>query len=332
MRPSLAVALLLRLGLGGGCLIASAALAAETPFAPVLLGPEVVKLDWNTRSLLAHDLDGDGRTDLAIINNDRASLELLYQIDPAAPADAASPAARKPSPSATPPSRWEPELEDARFRKETLIIGQNLFDLVAADLNGDGRADLAVTGDPVPLLVRFAQEDGTWEETPFATAPSPVRFLGGLAAVDIDGDALVDLVMLGQKEIAIYRQRPGSGLALDEKLPLGDDNAYGLLVTDFDGDGRVDLSYLVPGGREALRVRRQVAPGKFGPELAFAMKTPRSPLVVLRSPAPAADAPAPSPRGVRIHGGRGSMRRSPETCTPGRPARRDRRAADRGWR
>ncbi|TAG27210.1 MAG: VCBS repeat-containing protein [Verrucomicrobia bacterium] len=68
---------------------------------------------------------------------------------------------------------------------------------------------------------------------------------------------------------------------LDEKVPLADDNAYGLLITDFDGDGRVDLSYLVPGGRESLRVRLQAADGKFGPEVAFPLKTPRSPLLVV---------------------------------------------------
>lgn len=267
-----------------GALLAPVALPAADPAPsapppPVLLGPEVVKLDWNTRALVAHDLDGDGRRDLALINNGRASIELLFQRDPASP-EAARSVARSASTSAG-SNRWEPELEDARFRKETLIVGQNLFDLVIADFNGDGRADLAATGEPVSLLLRLARADGTWDEKTYATAPSPVRFLGGLAAADIDGDGLSDLVMLGQKEIALFRQRPGQGLVLEEKIPLGDDNPYGLLVADYDGDGRVDLGYLVPGGREALRLRRQIAPGKFGPELAFALKTPRSPLVQL---------------------------------------------------
>ncbi len=260
-------------------------LAAATPGpdvspAPVFTGPEVVKLDWNTRALLAHDLDGDGRLDLVVINNDRAAVELLYQLDPAAP-----PAERAKAPSAA--GRWEPELEDARFRRVTQVIGQSLFDVVVGDFDGDGRPDLALTGEPVPLLVRYARENGTWEERPFATAPTPSKFRGSIYAGDIDGDGLDDLVILGQREIAIFRQRPGEGLVADERLPISDENPYGLLVADLDGDGRVDLSYLVPGRREAMRVRLQIAPGRFGPEIFFPMRTPRSPLLALRDGASA---------------------------------------------
>lgn len=242
-------------------------------------GPEVTKLDWNTRALVARDLDGDGLVDLALINNDNAAFELLYQTNPAA-TDAQAP---RPGEPASPLERWTPQLEDAHFRKETLIVGQNLFDLAVADFNGDGRADLAATGEPAPLLVRYAQPDGTWEEKTYATAPLPIKFLGCLSAADIDDDGLADLVILGQKEIAVFRQKAGAGLVLDEKIALADDNAYGLVLTDLNGDGRPDLTYLVAGHREALRVRHQVAAGKFGPELAFTFKTPRSPLVPVAS-------------------------------------------------
>jgi FG-GAP repeat. len=253
--------------------------ADESPgFVPQFSGPEITKLDWNTRAILARDLDGDGRVDLALINNDRAALELLFQRDPSSPASDAkttNPGRR----GAGAAGRWEPVLEDARFRRETVIVGQNLFDLVAGDFDGDGRPDLAATGEPAPLTIRFSREDGVWEEKTYATAPAPVKYLGCLAAADLDGDGLDDLVILGQREIAVFLQRPDLGLVLDEKIPLADDGAYGLLLRDIDGDSRPDLLYLVSGQREALRVRHQVAPGKFGPELAFGLKTPRSPLV-----------------------------------------------------
>ncbi len=241
------------------------------PVGPQFSGPEVAKLDWNTRGLVARDLDGDGRVDLALINNDRAAVELLYQQDPAAPAPKKA--------SSGSGNRWEPVLDDARFRRDTLIVGQNLFDLVVEDFDGDGRMDLAATGEPVPLTLRLSRADGTWEEKTYPSAPAPVKFLGCVGSADLDGDGRADLVILGQKEIAVFLQKPGLGLVLDEKIPLADDNAYGLLLHDIDGDKRPDLLHLVSGQREALRVRYQVAPGKFGPELAFGLKTPRSPLV-----------------------------------------------------
>lgn len=252
--------------------------------APVLTGPEVVKLDWGTRGMIARDLDGDGRVDLALINNDRAAVELLYQLDPTAPPSAARPRV------GSGPGRWEPTLEDARFRRVTQVVGQNLFDVVAGDFDGDGRMDLALTGEPVPLLLLFGREDGKWEERPVATAPLPSKFLGSIHAGDIDGDGLDDLVILGQRELVVFRQRPGEGLVLDERLPIGDENPYGLLVADMDGDGRADLTYLVPGRREAMRVRRQIAPGRFGPEVFYPMRTPRSPLIALRGGEATADA------------------------------------------
>ena len=63
--------------LSAGCVLAAAALSAVE-----LEGPEVVKIGWSTGSLVAADIDGDGRTDLAIINNDRAGIEVLIQRKP----------------------------------------------------------------------------------------------------------------------------------------------------------------------------------------------------------------------------------------------------------
>jgi hypothetical protein len=251
---------------------------AAAPAGPVLSGPEVTKLDWNTRALTAADLDGDGLRDLVVINNDRAALELLFQRVPGAPL-----VERKGSVWA-PSNRWEPRLEDARFRRETLVVGQTLFDLAAADFDGDGHVDLAMTGEPDALRISHGGTGAVRVEKVLATAPAPVKFTGCLAAGDVDADGRADLVMLGLKEIAVYRQRAGSGLTAEERIPLGDENAYGLQLADFDGDGRIDLGYLVAGVRESFRVRLQLAGGKFGPERAFALKTPRSPLVAVRGP------------------------------------------------
>jgi len=41
-------------------------------------GPEIVKIDWGISGLVAADLDGSGpRSDLAVLDNDRSTIELL---------------------------------------------------------------------------------------------------------------------------------------------------------------------------------------------------------------------------------------------------------------
>ncbi|MFO1446767.1 MAG: VCBS repeat-containing protein [Opitutaceae bacterium] len=238
-----------------------------------LAGPDVVKLDWNTRALTPVDIDGDGLTDLAVVNNDRAAVELLLQIKPGAPPP---PVGRKVT-----TSRWEPVLEDARFRKVRVTTGITVLDLVVADLNHDGRPDLAYTGDPQNLTVRYQQPDGDWSEKKINDAPLPLAFVGSLRVADLDGDGRLDLVMLGQKELAVFFQDSTGEMLPPEKVALSDEGAYGMEIVDADGDGRPDLLHLSSGSRDGVRIRLQTAPRQFGPEQAFPLKPARSTLQVL---------------------------------------------------
>ena len=244
---------------------------AEPVFA--LRGPEVVKLEWNTRAIQVADLNGDGLADLAVANNDRSSIEILYQLKPGAPVEAAPKSLRA--------NRWEPVVEDARFRKASVTTGVTVFDFVVGDLNGDGRADLAYTGEPQALTIRYQQADGSWLEKKIPEAPEPIQFVGSLRLADVNGDKRADLVILGQKEIAVFEQEKSGQLAAPERYALPDDNCYGLEVTDVNGDGRLDFVYLRNNTRDGLRVRLQTAAREFGPELAYAMKPTRCTLQIL---------------------------------------------------
>ena len=235
-------------------------------------GPEITRLDWNIRALTAADLDGDGRTDLAVIDNDRATIELLYQIKPGAPPDPAKPARA---------NRWEPVVDDARFRRVSVTTGVTMIDLAIADLNHDGRPDLIYTGDTQALAIRYQQADGTWLEKKIPEAPAAARSLGTLACADFNRDGKLALVMLGLREIAIFYPQADGQLAPPVRLPLADENCYGLEVLDANGDGLPDIVYLANGSRDILRVRLQNAAHQFGPELAYPIKPARSTLQVL---------------------------------------------------
>ena len=261
----------LRMGRAALAVVAIASMAAlradELP-PPVLGRPEVLKLDWNTRGLVAADLDGDGRNDLALINNDRSRIELMYQRNPDAPARSA--------PRRVASNRWEPELEDARFDKRPLTTGITLYDLAVGDLNGDGRADLIYTGEPDVLTIRYQSDDGGWDEKRVLDLGKPLQFLTTLKVADLDGDGRRDLVVILQKEIVILRQDEKGALGVPERYALADEPCWSLDETDLNGDGRRDLVYMASGRRDGLRARLQQPDTTFGPELSYRIEIARS--------------------------------------------------------
>ena len=250
----------------------------------VLSGPDVQKLDWNTRALQTADVNGDGLLDVLVANNDRATVDILYQLKPGE--------SREPSAKTARANRWEPVLDDARFRSERVTTGVSMFDLATGDLNGDGRPDLVYAGDPQALTVQYQQEDGTWIEARLSEAPAPIQFAGSLRIADLNGDKRNDLVMLGLKELAIFYQTESGELASPQRFPLADENCYGLELVDIDGDGRTDIAYLSNTKRDALRVRLQNAQGQFGPEQAYPIKEARSTLQILTAADAAKKQPA----------------------------------------
>jgi len=238
-----------------------------------LKGPEVIKLDWNTRALQAVDMNGDGLNDLVVADNDRSAIQILYQIKPGAPTTL---------PRSVNTNRWEPVVEDARFRKASITTGVTVFDLVVGDFNGDGKPDLAYTGDPQALTLRLQQPDGTWLEKKITEAPVPLQFVGALRTADLNGDGRADLVVLGQKELAVFYQDDKGQMKVPERYALPDENCYGLEICDVNGDGLPDLVYLCSNSRDGLRIRLQTAEHQFGPEQAYPIKPTRSTLQILK--------------------------------------------------
>ncbi|MFT3869680.1 MAG: VCBS repeat-containing protein [Nibricoccus sp.] len=249
----------------------TAAVEAARPVA--LRGPEVMKLDWNTRAIQAVDVNKDGLNDLVVANNDRSTIEILYQLKPGAPLDSI--------PKSLNANRWEPVLEDARFRKISVTTGVTIYDFVVGDLNNDGRVDLVYTGDPQALTIRYQQSDNVWTEKKITEAPVPIQFVGSMKMADINGDGRNDLVILGQKELCFYLQEKSGELSAPERYALPDDGCYGLEICDIDGNGKPDLVYLCANNRDALRVRLQTGENQFGPELAYTIKPTRCTLQIL---------------------------------------------------
>jgi hypothetical protein len=235
--------------------------------------PDVTKLAWNSRSLQAGDLDGDGRTDLIVINNDRARIELLYQRVPGDTADLRR---------STGHDRWEPVLEDAQFRKESVSTGIRMYDVSAGDLDGDGRIDLAFTGSPDPLTVLYQKRRGELKVKRVLEIDEPVSWVTSTLVTDLDGDQRADLAVLTEDDMLVFTQSAGGELEGPRAYALSGEDCFGLRAHDADQDGNVDLIYQVANRSDALRIRFGLTSGGFGPEMAFRVEMPRGKLAPIQ--------------------------------------------------
>ncbi len=138
---------------------------------------------------------------------------------------------------------------DTTFDATVVIsIGGSNSDVVVADLNGDGRSDVASTdfetGDvPVALSVApggFSQ--GGFSPVSRYVAGAAVR---GLAAEDFDGDGKKDLavvngsVFLDSGEVFLLKGDGAGGFRAARDFDV--QNPFSVVTADFNSDGRLDL-------------------------------------------------------------------------------------------
>jgi len=245
-------------------LLATSALAEK----PALYfdGPEIVKLDWNTSSPRAADFNGDGLTDIAIINSARARIEFLLQrkdgVQPGAPE------------KTTRADRWNPILEVSRFDKQPLVIGHAATALAIGDWNGDKKTDIAFITDEEKLVLRMQDDKGAWTAKREFTLDSTADDTEVLAARDLNGDGRDDIALLTSTRLVVLLQTKAGEWAEPQNYALGESGCAGLRCADLNGDGRADIFYTAPEG-DALLVRLQHEGTTFGEEWRLEIPTSR---------------------------------------------------------
>ncbi len=257
-------------------LLSSAALAVTSfgqqppvsSIPPVRLdGPEVAKVSWDSGSAVPGDFDGDGRLDLALINNENSKLVLLYQRAAGAGKDSAKQ-------RVVSRDRWEPVVEDSRFEKTSLPCDQRHFAMAAGDFDGDGKLDLALTGTADALTIRFQGKDAAFTKTWKWKNFEPLQNGMTLAAADLNGDKKTDLAVLGKGKLLVFLQKAEGGFGEPVVYATGEDKGGYLMAQDGDGDGAADLLYFTPSGEGSLRFRRRTGPGTFASEVSIPYQTP----------------------------------------------------------
>jgi hypothetical protein len=254
------------LGALAGALLAAPVRAADKEADFGFLKPEQFPIDPQISLLHAADLNGDGLTDLIVVNNARSKINLLYN-------------RTGNTNSALPRLGEKREINDlppdARFRIESIASEKRISSLVVADLNGDGKPDLAYYGEPKELVVLYNQGTNGWSAPKRFPIDDGQLTINALAAGDLNGDHLTDLVLLGENNLYYLRQNPDHSLAEPQKIPFSGE-VKAVQVLDINGDGRDDLLLVNWDSPNPFRFRLQNSEGELGPEIYFTLPAIRS--------------------------------------------------------
>lgn len=186
--------------------------------------PVSLAVGGSSGALAAGDLDGDGRPDLVRANASANSISVLLN-------------------QGTTPGTIS-------FSAPTLVpVGANVSDVLVADLNVDGRPDIAAalfTGNQFAVLRNLTPPGGTLRLDAVVTRPVDGDALR-LDAGDLNGDGMPDLAaaLLDTGTVALARNSTApdtASLSFTSRTGFAvNGKPYALDLADFDLDGRRDV-------------------------------------------------------------------------------------------
>ena len=186
-------------------------------------------------SVAIGDLDGDGKADLAVTNVGGNSVSVFHNASTSGSITSSSFTA-----------------------KVDFATGTNPISVAIGDLNGDGKADLAVTnaGSNSVSVLRNTSSSGTITissfagNVDFATGTQPYSV--GIADLDGDGKADLAVANISSHTISIFRNTSSNGIINTSSFTAKVDfttgnNPRSVAIGDLDGDGKVDLAVATSG-------------------------------------------------------------------------------------
>jgi hypothetical protein len=178
------------------------------------------------------DLNGDGRTDVVVVNAfNEPAIVVLYQT---AVGTMSAPV--------------------------SLSIGPGVlcWQVGVGDVNGDGRKDIVASyggyTTDVHLAVFRQNADGSFAAPQLLGAAD---WLTALEIADANGDGRADILLLHQNSLGVITQNADGTLGVETLIPLptaGGHAHYGFVAKDINGDGVNDVAYSQVGAQGALTV------------------------------------------------------------------------------
>jgi len=247
--------------------LAQAATNAPGPTDFGFSGKEVFPIDPFIALLQAADINGDGKKDLILVNNSRSKITLLIN------------QTGETNRTEKPKQGLKTEINelplDARFRIDSIASEKRISALVVADLNSDGRPDLAYYGEPKELVVQYNDGTNGWRAPKRWPIDDGQLSPNALSEGDLNGDGRTDLLLLAEKHVYFFAQKADGTFAEPEKIPLAA-SARAAQAVDINGDGRKDLLIVNWESTTPFRFRLQNAAGQLGPECFFTFPAIRS--------------------------------------------------------
>ena len=172
-------------------------------------------------AIAVRDLDGDGRPDIATANLSGNNMSVLRNTGRVGSISFAS--------------------------AQNTATGTGATDITMGDIDGDGKADIAVANQTVGTVSVFLNTSTPGSIT-FAAKQDQTGLSGadGVIIGDVDGDGKADLVSANYNDnnISVFRNTGSSGtisFATKFDLATGNGTAYPAFG-DFDGDGKADIA------------------------------------------------------------------------------------------
>lgn len=149
-------------------------------------------------------------------------------------------------------------------------VGRSPANLVAQDVNGDGRPDLVVpNADDRTVSVRLADPARAGYFLAAVVLSTPSRTPLDVAVGDLDGDGRADIVVAasGANSVLVFTQTATGAFNPPVAYAVGGD-AQTVTVADLDGNGLADIAAATTAN--AVSVILQTSAGTFAPAVDYA--------------------------------------------------------------